>query len=226
MAALVPAIRASNTDVGGVLGDQTGAQVSAHGSRAGDGVSMIDGLRIGNMYISSNLTNMSLSPLLFDQVDIQLSGQSGETGTNGVIMNAIPKCGRQPLQRVGAGQRIGSEPAGQQHDATTSRPAASRAPSSTLKTLYDINGAVGGPIKRDKLWFYATSRYFTNEYYLASTFYAVDPTTVVRGERHVEAVLRRHLHLRQQRPRHRGRSTTSRSSPAGTPTSTRWTRTG
>jgi hypothetical protein len=93
MAALVPAIRASNTDVGGVLGDQTGAQVSAHGARSDDGVSLIDGLRIGNMYISSNLTNMSLSPLLFDQVDIQLSGQTGETGTNGVIMNAIPKAG-------------------------------------------------------------------------------------------------------------------------------------
>ena len=36
---------------------------------------------------------MSLSPLLFDQVDVQLSGQMGETGTNGVIMNAIPKAG-------------------------------------------------------------------------------------------------------------------------------------
>ena len=35
MAALVPAIRASNTDVGGVLGDQTGADVGAHGSRNG-----------------------------------------------------------------------------------------------------------------------------------------------------------------------------------------------
>ena len=54
---------------------------------------MVDGLRIGNMYLSSNLTNMSLSPLLFDQVDVQLSGQSAETGTNGVIMNAIPKAG-------------------------------------------------------------------------------------------------------------------------------------
>src|SRR6186713_2688047 len=80
MAALVPAVRAGNTDVGGVLGDQTGAQVSAHGSRPGDGVSLIDGLRIGNMYLSSNLTNMSLSPLLFDQVDVQLSGQMAETG--------------------------------------------------------------------------------------------------------------------------------------------------
>jgi hypothetical protein len=123
MAALVPAIRASNTDVGGVLGDQTGAEVGAHGSRNGDGVSMIDGLRIGNMYISSNLTNMSLSPLLFDQVDIQLSGQAGETGTNGVIMNAIPKAGGKPLQRIGARQRIGSEPPGA---ATSRRPSGPR----------------------------------------------------------------------------------------------------
>ena len=45
------------------------------------------------MYPSSNNTNMSLSPLLFDQVDMQLSGQSGETGTNGVIINAIPRSG-------------------------------------------------------------------------------------------------------------------------------------
>ena len=112
----MPAVRASNTDVGGVLGDQTGAQVSAHGSRPGDGVSMIDGLRIGNMYIDSNLTNMSLSPLLFDQVDVSLSGQMGETGTNGVIMNAIPKAGGKRLQRIGAGQRFRPESAGQQCD--------------------------------------------------------------------------------------------------------------
>jgi hypothetical protein len=52
--------------------------------------------------------------------------------------------------------------------------------SSTLKTLYDLNGAIGGPIKRDKLWFFATSRYFTNEYYLASRFYATDVTAVHR----------------------------------------------
>ena len=99
MAALTPAVRASNVDVGGVLGDQTGAEVSAHGSRNGDGVSMIDGLRIGNMYLSSNLTNMSLSPLLFDEVNVQIAGQMAETGTNGVIMNAIPRVGRQPVRR-------------------------------------------------------------------------------------------------------------------------------
>ena len=179
MAALVPAVRASNTDVGGVLGDQTGAQVSAHGSRPGDGVSMIDGLRIGNMYIDSNLTNMSLSPLLFDQVDVSLSGQMGETGTNGVIMNAIPKAGGNTFS--GSLLANGSGPGLQGSNVTDDLQARGlQGASTTLKKLYDINGAIGGPIKQDRVWFYATSRYFTNEYYLASRFYPVDPAAVPR----------------------------------------------
>jgi hypothetical protein len=180
MAALVPAIRASNVDVGGVLGDQTGAQVSAHGSRDQDGVSLIDGLRIGNMYLSSNLTNMSLSPLLFDQVDIQLSGQMAETGTNGVIMNAIPRAGGNTFS--GSVLVNGSGPALQSSNVTPDLQARGlQGASSKLKKLYDLNGAVGGPIRQDKLWFYATSRYFTNEYYLASRFFPVDPAAVQRA---------------------------------------------
>ena len=181
MAALVPAVRASNQDVGGVLGDQTGATVSAHGSRAQDGVSMIDGLRIGNMYQSSNLTNMSLSPLLFDQVDVQLSGQMAETGTNGVIMNAIPRTGGNTFS--GSFLANGSAPSLQGSNITDRLQARGLTGASTsLKKLYDINGAVGGPIRQDRLWFFVTSRYFTNEYYLAGLFYPVDPSAIVRVE--------------------------------------------
>jgi hypothetical protein len=173
MAALVPAIRASVQDVGGVLGDQTGAEISAHGSRNGDGVSMIDGMRIGNMYLSSNLTNMSLSPLLSEQVDVQLSGQMADTGTNGVIMNLVPKSGGNTFN--GTLLANGSHPnlqGGNVTDDLQDRGLAGA--STTLKTLYDLNAGVGGPIKKDRLWFYATSRYFTNEYYLANRFFPVD----------------------------------------------------
>jgi hypothetical protein len=181
MASLVPAVRASIQDVGGVLGDQTGAQISAHGSRPDDGVSMIDGLRIGNMYISSNLTNMSLSPLLFDEVNVQLSGQVAETGTNGVIMNAIPKSGGNSFH--GSALANGSGPGLQANNVTTRlNDRGLNNASTTLKTLYDINGAVGGPIMKDKVWFYATSRYFTNEYYLASRYFPADVTQAVRVE--------------------------------------------
>jgi hypothetical protein len=181
MAALVPAIRATNTDVGGILGDQTGAQVSAHGSREGDGVSMIDGLRIGNMYLSSNLTNMSLSPLLSEQVDIQLSGQLAETGTNGVVMNLVPRAGGNTFS--GSALINGSHPSLQGSNVTNRLNARGlQGASTTLKKLYDINGALGGPVVRDRLWFYVTSRYFTNEYFLASRFYSTDVRAINRVE--------------------------------------------
>jgi hypothetical protein len=181
MASLVPAIRASVQDVGGVLGDPTGAQVSAHGSRAEDGVSMVDGLRIGNMYQSSNLTNMSLSPLLFDQVDVSLSGQMAETGTNGVIMNAIPRAGGNTF--TGSVLVNGSAPSLQGSNITDRlRDRGLTGASTSLRKLYDLNGAVGGPIRRDKVWFFATTRYFTNEFYLAGLFYPVDPSAIIRVE--------------------------------------------
>ena len=183
MAQLIPAVNSAffgARDVGGLLGDQTGTQVSAHGGLPGDGVSMIDGMRIGNMYISSNLTNMSLSPLLYDEVNVSLSGQTGESGTNGVLMNAIPKSGGNTFR--GSFLANGSGP-NLQGDNVTDRLKSRGAPdSNTLKKLYDLNGAIGGPVKRDKVWFYYTSRYFTNEYYLAGSYYPVNPAAFARVE--------------------------------------------
>jgi hypothetical protein len=181
MASLVPAIRASFQDVGGSGGDATGATVAAHGSRAQDGVSMVDGLRIGNMYQSSNLTNMSLSPLLADQVDIQLSGQMAETGTNGVIMNLVPRSGGNIFS--GTALVNGSHPNLQSSNVTERLQARGlRGASTSLKRLYDINGALGGPVMRDRLWFYATSRYYTNEFFLAGNFFPTDVTAVRRED--------------------------------------------
>jgi hypothetical protein len=181
LATLVAGVNTTTRDVGGSSGDTTGAQVSAHGGLPGDGVSLLDGLRVGNMYISSNVSNMSFSPLLFDEVDIALSGQTGESGTNGVLANMIPKSGGNTFHGSILGN--GSGP-GLQSSNITQRlidRGLAGAPSS-LKTLYDVNGAIGGPIKRDKLWFYFTSRYFTNESYIAGLFYPVDPSAAIRVE--------------------------------------------
>jgi hypothetical protein len=97
--------------------------------------------------------------------------------------------------------------------------------SSSLKTLYDLNGAVGGPIKQDKLWFYASSRYFTNEYYLASKYYPTDVTAVTRtNDLGRQAYAGTYTY--DNNGRSRGRSRRSRNSPPSTPTSTKWIRTG
>src|SRR6185503_6250914 len=181
LAALIPAVSTATRDVGGSSGDTTGAQVAAHGALPGDGVSLLDGLRVGNMYISSNVSNMSFSPLLFDQVDISISGQTGESGTNGVLANMIPKSGGNSFR--GSFLANGSGPSLQASNVTQRLidRGISGAPTS-LKKLYDVNGAIGGPLKKDSLWFYFTSRYFTNESYIAGLFYPTNPAAVVRTE--------------------------------------------
>ncbi|HEY9463412.1 MAG TPA: carboxypeptidase regulatory-like domain-containing protein, partial [Vicinamibacterales bacterium] len=181
IAQLVPAINSAffgNRDVGGLQGDQTGTQVSVHGGIPGDGVSMIDGMRIGNMYLSSNLTNMSLSALIYDEVNISFSGQTPESGTNGVIMNAVPKSGGNQFH--GSLLANGSAPSLQGSNVNDRLRARGASDTDSLKKLYDINGAIGGPIKRDRLWFYYTSRYFTNEYYMAGQYFPVDPAAFIR----------------------------------------------
>ena len=76
--------------------------------------------------------------------------------------------------------------------------------STTLKKLFDINGAVGGPIKQDKLWFYVTSRYFTNEFYLAGLVLRARPDRDSPRGGSVQPGIRRNVYLRQQRARDLG----------------------
>jgi hypothetical protein len=181
LATLIPSVQTTTRDVGGSSGDTTGAQVSAHGGLPGDGVSLLDGLRIGNMYISSNVSNMSLSPLLFDQVDIAVSGQTGESGTNGVVANMIPKSGGNSFR--GAVLANGSAQSLQASNITQRLIDRGLTGSPTsLKKLYDVNGALGGPLKQDALWFYFTSRHFANESYIAGFVYPTSAAAVVRAE--------------------------------------------
>ena len=39
-----------------------------------------------------------------------------------------------------------------------------------MKLTYDVNVGVGGPIRRDKLWFYLGARWQDNESFVAGTY--------------------------------------------------------
>jgi hypothetical protein len=58
---------------------------------------------------------------------------------------------RQWRERQPAGQQLHGRDCGERL----------RAPQELLK-IWDVNGALGGPIKRDRLWFFAAARYQGN----------------------------------------------------------------
>jgi hypothetical protein len=155
------------------------AQLSSHGGATGDEVQLLDGLRIGNM-MGGSRTNVTLSPLLYEQVDVQFSGQGGDSTTLGVTSNAIPRSGGNNFS--GAFLTNGANSSMQSDNLTQRLQDLGLAATSRLKDVFDIDAALGGPVIRDRLWFYATGRYQTNTSYLAGLFYPVDATAFIRTE--------------------------------------------
>ena len=93
LAAMMPGVFISGgQDVGGSSGSPVGAQLSTHGGPGSDEVQMLDGVRVGNM-MGGSRTQQTLSPLLYDEVDVQLSGQAGDAVSLGVTSNSIPRSG-------------------------------------------------------------------------------------------------------------------------------------
>jgi hypothetical protein len=179
---------ASVVDVGGMSGSNPAAQLSAHGGAPGDEVQMLDGIKVGNMQSNAGRTGYTYSPLLFAQVDVLVSGQQGDSPTLGVQTNAIPRSGgnnfsgtvlvngsHPDLQSNNLTDRL-SAPA---PDLTTISPWGLTSTSS-MKALRQTAGSLGGPIVRDRIWFYGAGLWSTNQSYVAGLYYPVDPTARVR----------------------------------------------
>jgi hypothetical protein len=170
---------AAVVDVGGASGSPVQAQLSSHGSATGDEVQLLDGLRIGNM-MGGSRTNVSLAPLLYEQVDVQISGQGGDSTTIGVTSNAIPRSGGNMF--AGTFLANGSNNSLQSDNLTDRLKATGLTATSSLKNMFDTNAALGGPIVKDRLWFFATGRYQTNTSYIAGLYFPVDPKAFIRVE--------------------------------------------
>jgi hypothetical protein len=171
---------AATVDVAGASGSPVQAQLSAHGGAPGDEVQMIDGIKVGNMMSSGGRTNQTLSPLLFEQIDVQVSGHAPDAPTVGVQSNLIPRTGGNEFH--GTFLANGSYHGLQSNNLTQRLKDKGLTDTTRIKNLYDINGGFGGPIMKDRLWFFSTGRYQTNTSYLPGLYFATDPKSWVRTE--------------------------------------------
>ncbi len=171
---LVPALNVQGNDVGGIAGPIFSV-FQAHGGRRNEGQVHVDGLSMGfqGMGVSFYVPEVGTA----QEVNFILSGGLGEATTGGPVMNIVPRQGGNTFNGslfvTGASGALQGTNFTQAH-----RDAGLRTPNS-LSKIWDVNASFGGPIVRDRLWFYWTGRHQGNRKSVAGMWYnknAGDPS--------------------------------------------------
>jgi hypothetical protein len=186
---LVPGVVTTTNDV--VTGTTT-TQFPIHGGRSSEGRLSLDGVPVGGAS-SNSPTSYVMDAGVTEEVTFAVAGGLGETETAGLLVNVVPKTGgnatRGSLFVSGTGERLQSDnltPALRELGVMSPSP---------LSEVYDVSGAIGGPITRDRLWYFATAHrggsttQSTDVYYnlnagdAAQWLYAPDSTRLVYSDR-------------------------------------------
>lgn len=167
MASLIQGVRMSNTDVGG---NQQMEQIymTVNGSRQTDTTVQVDGMNL-NSLMSDGQVQAYFSDAAMAETTYQTSGITADVSTGGVRVNLIPKDGG----NIFSGQAFvgGTDGSWQANNVTDDLRARGLRTGSRVAKISDINGGVGGPIMRDKLWFFASWRRIATDSVIPGSFF-------------------------------------------------------
>jgi hypothetical protein len=168
MASLVPGINMNAQDVGGSQGNTDGGRITTHGSRITDLRTMASGVSIQSMESGAGAQGVP-NMMMYQEVTVDTSGTSAEQDLAGVTINMIPREGGNTYQ----GEFLTSfaNNGMQGNNFTQDLKDRGLGTADAIKQIWDINGGYGGPLKKDKLWFFATYRYTGATNYVGGMFF-------------------------------------------------------
>jgi hypothetical protein len=179
---------ALSRDVGG-SGNLQQSPLQYRGS--GDTVQTIEGLRLNNLCAQGQYSGVYWNDGSFQELSYVTGADSAEMGQGGIRVNMVPKDGGNEFHGVFFANMAPSswasdncnspgvgQPCTRQELAgdLTYNPNNTLTNVSVLDKIWDINPSVGGPIARDKVWFYATYRYWGVNKTTANSYFDADPS--------------------------------------------------
>ncbi len=150
---------------------------TVHGGPANEGRVMLDGLPVGAAFNGGGVSGNAYDVSNAQEMQITLSGSLGEAEVGGPMLNIVPMTGGNLFKGTGFVTSAGSWAQGNNVDAALLAQGVTEA--AGLIKLWDASVAVGGPLKRDKLWFFANYRDQGNHTDIPGLFankFAGDPT--------------------------------------------------
>src|SRR5262245_16589454 len=161
----------------GLVGRDT-ATLAIHGSRGGEANIAIDGFDDHSFEgAGGGAFIYYINQGMVQEVSVQVSSESAEQQVAGIKTNLIPKEGGNRYSGFFFGGGTNSN--FQANNLTSQLQAQGLHNVTSIQKIWDLNPAWGGPIMKDKLWFYNAYRYWGSVTYNAGLYYAQDPTAFV-----------------------------------------------
>ena len=155
-------------DVGGSSGNAV-SQLASHGGRGLDQRTTMNGL---SLMLSAGVNNTPYVPNMgsTQEVTIDSSGVSAEAAEGGVRVNVIPKEGGNSFKGLLFASFANESM--QSSNFTDALKARGFTTPNALRKVADVNPAFGGPIAKDKLWFYVSHRLQIAQNWVGGMFFA------------------------------------------------------
>jgi hypothetical protein len=164
MANTVPSVNTGGFDVGGSSSMWHGGGLTAHGSGNADSRTLVDGMVADAMFPSGQCACIYDNEMQTQEIAVSVSGGAAESQLSGVIVNRIPRSGGNTFS--GELLTTFSNNALQSNNINDELRARGITDPAEISKQYDINYSLGGPIIRDKLWFFFTGREWTYNNYV------------------------------------------------------------
>lgn len=161
--ALVPGVKVSESNVGGA---RSGSQqrLTVHGSVSADATIEVDGISMNSWGDVQPNHNEGF----WQDVTVQTAALGAEVATGGVRVNLIPRDGGNIVSGSAflgyAGQSLQSD------NLTPELRELGVSSGDKVKLLFDASTTLGGPIRKDKLWFFGAFRDVGNRNIVANAF--------------------------------------------------------
>ena len=133
---------------------------TAHGGASGEGRVMTNGLTVAAPFGGGGVSDVTYDTANAAEMQVLISGGLGEAETGGPSINIVPKSGGNTFQGQAFYSTSGDWATSDNLDDELRSYGITQPP--TLRTNWDASFSLGGPIKRDRLWFFANVRGWAN----------------------------------------------------------------
>jgi hypothetical protein len=178
LAVLVPGVSlgvGNLQDVGGTGGERY-QTLSVHGSRSDQMPLVLNGMPYNNMNNTGGGYNTTLvqNTGTVGEFTVTTSGLSAESRSSGVLTNSIPKEGGNNFR--GSVFANFANDKFQSNNLTPDLVALGLPRVNSVDRIWDFNPTMGGPIVKDRLWFYGGVRYSGARNFIAGMYQNLRPT--------------------------------------------------